>query len=64
MTNNEEVAAYIEKVKENWPDSSSIEIMILTNLLLLIEVRCLLKGLVEKQRLGNWAGIAFEGTPE
>lgn len=63
---NEEILAELEKIRESgWPEGSDlvgVGMLLSMNLSLLVEIRCLLKGFVEARRLGNWPGIAFEGS--
>lgn len=61
---NEEILAEIERIKEGWTGNSDlmgIGILVTMNLSLLMEVRCLLKGLVEAQRLGKWGEMTITG---
>ena len=61
---NEEILAEIERIKADLPYDSDLRGVMLAlamNLSLLAEIRCLMKGLVEAQRLGRWGEMTITG---
>jgi len=56
--------AEIEKIKADWPEGSDLagtKALFAIYLALLIEIRCLLKGMAETQRLGKWGEMTITG---